>query len=301
MRALGRLSSLYLAAVVLPFLPSCDANGDDVLGPADELAVLRELAFVREEEGISDAFDLDGRSSGEDDPQGCYHADVLGLDGEQGIDNAFANVLPALEVAGGAALEPLIQASINDGRLLLMIGLDGIEDRQNDECVRLRLSRGTGQPAVGGDGLLLAGQTFDPEPERGESVVECATLSDGVLRGSPFSLRLELNIFDEYIDLTMLDSVLELHLLPEYGYVGRMGGGVSVQEVKDNVATLDGIGDEIPAMIESILDINADLAPDSFGNCTQMSVAFHFTAAPAFYFSDELPEADSVETPDSDQ
>jgi hypothetical protein len=74
-----------------------------------------------------------------------------------------------------------------------------------------------------------------------------------------------------------------------------MGGGVSVQEVKDNVATLDGIGDEIPAMIESILDINADLAPDSFGNCTQMSVAFHFTAATAFYFSDELPEVESAE------
>jgi hypothetical protein len=279
-----------LAALVLPVVSACGSHSDDpILGPADELAVLREMSFVREEDGISDAFDLDGITSDENESQGCYHADVLGPDGEQGIDNAFANVLPALEIAGGAAIEPLIQASINDGRLLLMIGLDDIEDRQNDDCVRLRLSRGSGQPAVGGDGLILPGQTFDPDPERGESVVDCATIEDGVLRGSPFSLRLELNIFDEYIDLTMLDSVMELQLLPEYGYVGRMGGGVSVQEVKDNVATLDGIGDEIPAMMDSILDINADLAPDSFGNCTQMSVAFYFTAAAAFYFADEDP------------
>jgi len=297
-RALLAICVASSVALVLPLLSACGPQGGDtILGPADELAVLREMSFVREEDGISDAFDLDGITSDENEPQGCYHADVLGPDGQEGIDNAFANVLPALEVAGGAAIEPLIQASINDGRLLLMIGLDGIEDRQNDECVRMRLSRGAGQPAVGGDGLILPGQTFDPEPERGESVVDCATIEGGVLRGSPFSLRLELNIFDEYIDLTMLDSVMELQLLPEYGYVGRMGGGVSVQEVKDNVATLDGIGDEIPAMIDSILDINADLAPDSFGNCTQMSVAFYFTAAAAFYFADEPPVGGAVPDP----
>ena len=285
---------MALFAACLPLLSACSSSSEDpTLGPADELAVLREMTFIREGDGVSDAFDLDGIISTEDDPQGCNHADVLGQNGEQGIDNAFANVLPALEVAGGAAIEPLIQASINDGRLLLMIGLDGIEDRSEDDCVRLRISRGLGQPAVGGDGLILPGQTFDPDPSRGESIVECATIEDGVLHGRSFSLRLELNIFDEYIDLTLLDSVMEMHLLPEYGYVGRVGGGVLVQEVKDNVATLDGIGDQIPAMIDSILDINADLAPDAWGNCTQLSVAFYFSAATAFYFADppteELP------------
>jgi len=281
-------SLLLLLAVLLtaPLFHGCTSVGEPELGPADELAVLRELRFVREEpEGVSDAFDLDGRTSDEDDAAGCYHPDVVGLNGEQGIDNAFANVLPALEVAGGAAIEPLIQNSINDGRLLLMIGLDGVDDRVDDDCVRLRISRGIGEPAVGGDGLILPGQTFDPDPSRGESIVECATIEGGVLRGSPFSLRLELNIFDEYIDLTMLDSVIELQLLPEYGYVGRMGGGVDIQEVKDNVATLDGIGDEIPALMETILDMNADLAPNDLGYCTQLSVAFYFSAAPAFYFA----------------
>ncbi|MBJ95801.1 MAG: hypothetical protein CMP23_15170 [Rickettsiales bacterium] len=286
------LPRILVAALLAPLLCSCGASEDELsLGPADELAVLREMVFVREEDGVSDAFDLDGRVSTDTDAEGCYHEDVVGLDGEPGIDNTFANVLPALEVAGGAALEPLIQASINDGRLLLMIGLDGIDDRRNDDCVRLRISRGMGAPAVGGDGLILPGQTFDPDPQRGESVVECAELSGGVLRGSSFSLRLELNIFDEYIDLTLLDGVLEMELLPERGYIGRIGGGVSIQEVKDNVASLDGIGDEIPAMIDSILELNADLVPDDWGNCTQMSVTFHFTAASAFYFAEPVSAA----------
>ncbi len=281
----GLLWSVLLLSAA-PVAGGCGSSEDEELPPADELAVLREMSFVREDpEGVSDAFDLDGRASDESDAVGCYHQDFVGPNGEPGIDNAFANVLPALELAGGAAIEPLIQNSINDGRLLLMIGLDGVDDRRNDDCVRLRISRGTGQPAVGGDGLLLPGQTFDPDPSLDESIVECATIEDGVLRGSPFSLRLELNIFDEYIDLTLLESVLEMELLPEYGYVGRMGGGVDIQEVKDNVATLDGIGDELPVLMETVLDLNADLAPDPLGNCTRLSVAFAFSAAPAFFFA----------------
>jgi len=279
------LLGLVLLLTAAPLVVGCGSSEDGELPPADELAVLRALTFVREDpEGISDAFDLDGRTSDENDAAGCYHRDFVGPDGEPGIDNAFANVLPALELAGGSAIEPLIQNSINDGRLLLMIGLDGVDDRRNDDCVRLRISRGTGEPAVGADGFILPGQTFDPDPSLDESIVECATIEDGVLRGSPFSMRLELNIFDEYIDLTLVESVLEMELLPEYGYVGRMGGGVAIQEVKDNVATLDGIGDELPVLMETVLDVNADLVPDTAGNCTQLSVAFHFSAATAFFF-----------------
>ena len=67
-------------------------------------------------------------------------------------------------------------------------------------------------------------------------------------------------------------------------YQGRFGGGVAIDEVRTNVAALDGIGDEIPAIMDTVLDANADLAPNSAGFCTQMSVTFRFTAAIASFY-----------------
>ncbi|MEE2830569.1 MAG: hypothetical protein VX498_15380 [Myxococcota bacterium] len=252
-----------------------------------EVAVVQELSFIREEpEGISDAFDLDGRESDADDPEGCYVSDLVDLEGNAGIDNAFSNILPALELTEAAALEPLIQAAIDEGRLLLMLEMAGLDARDQDDCVDLRLSRGLGPPALGGDGKLLPGQTFDRAPDAPESLMSCADLREGVLTGRPLDMRLPLQVFDESIDISMFDGIFEIELLPEFGYRGRFAGGIDIVELMDNVYSFDGVGDEVPSLLETVLDANADLAPDASGVCRRLSVAFRFDAVSAYFFED---------------
>ena len=250
-----------------------------------ETAVISKLGFAREEpDGVSTGFDLDGLTSDETDAGGCFIEDFTSPDGALGIDNSFAKMLPALDLAGGSALSDLIQAAVDSGELLLMLELSGIDDFENDVCVALDLSRGSGSPSLGTDGAILPDQTYDRDLDQPATGIECATITDQVLSAEGVSVRLPLQIFDESIDLTMTGGIIELRWDEDGGYSGQLAGGVSVQEIQDNVDTLDGIGNDIPVLIETVLETRADLKPDSFGICQEVAVTFEYLAVGAYFF-----------------
>ncbi len=279
-----------LAIILALALAGCPTGDDDdsAVDGTSDLSVVTALRFAREEpEGFSTGgFDLDGLDSAEGGSDGCGIGDLVhAVTEERGIDNSFgSSLLPALENIGGGPLEDLIQNSIIDGELLLMIELDGIDDPMNDDCVAVNVSRGIGPPMIGGDGAILPDQTYSRDLEKPTSSIECAVIRDGVLRADPFSLRLPLSIFDESVDITLLDGALEVDMRVDGVVAGSIGGGVDIQELKDNVATLDGIGDQIPALIGPLLDFNADLAPTNLGTCTQLSVALTYEGVGAWFY-----------------
>lgn len=282
-------SAALALALAIP-LVGCTSGDDD--DSADDgtsaLSVVTALRFAREApDGFSTGgFDLDGLDSATGGSDGCGIGDLLHVVTEQpGIDNSFgSSLLPALENIGGGPLEDLIQNSILDGELLLMIELGGVDDPMNDDCVAVEVSRGIGPPMIGGDGAILPDQTYSRDPDKPTSSIACAVITNGVLRADPFSLRLPLNIFDEHVDITLLDGVLEVDLLGDGRIAGSIGGGVDIQSLKENVATLDGIGDQIPTLIGPLLDFNADLAPTNLGACTQLSVAITYEGVGAWFF-----------------
>jgi len=276
------------ALLGLGLLVGC-VPGDEVPieEPEPQVAIVSQLGFGREEpEGHSVGFDLDGRISDEDDVDGCGVVDLTHAQtGEEGIDNAFAGLLPALELAGAGPLEDLIQASVTNSELLLLLEMDGLE-AEPGECVSLTLSRAIGPARVGGDGMLLPGQTFDVNPEAPIGTIECATFDGSRLVGSGLEYRLPLNVFDEYIDLTLLDGSVEVVMHDDGTMSGVIGGGLSIAEVAETVASLDGIGDQIPQLIGPLLDANADLNPTGFGSCQELSVVLTFGAISAFTFEE---------------
>jgi len=252
-----------------------------------EFAMVRELTFIREDDqGVSNSFDLDGVVSDELDPEGCYQSDQIGVSGEAGVDNAFSNILPALELTEASALEPLIKAAIDEGRLLLMLEMDNLEQSAGDECVGLHFSRADGPAALGGDGLILPGQTYERQLNGPESSIDCGTLDGDVLTGTPFDIRLPLQVFDEQIDISMWDGIFEIEMASDGIYTGRFAGGIDVAELMANVYSFDGVGDEVIVLLESVLANNADLLPDESGVCQRLSVGFEFEAVSAYFFED---------------
>ena len=266
----------------LPFclilaLLGCEAPVEEA-----EVLVVNTLELLREEDGrVSEGWDLDGVVSDESDPVGCFIPDLFHPDGSPGIDNAFGGLLPALEATEGAAIGALIQASVDSGELLLVMELVDM----GDDCVDLNVVRGGGVPAIGGHGKILAGQTYDRDVTQPGFEGACAADDNGqVVRVSDFTMRLPLNIFDESIDLTMLDGRLEIHRRGDGGYRGIFAGGVATAEIRANMALLDGIGDEIPQIMETAMDARADLLPDANGFCSRISVGFTFEAVSAYLF-----------------
>jgi len=256
--------------------------------PEAQTALISTMGFAWEiEEGVSRGFDLDGSATAEGGATGCGIEDFVSPDGEPGIDNSFAPILPALENIGGDALEPLVQESIDSGELLLMIEMIGLEDPMDDECVDLHVQRGIGPPAIGTDGFILPGQTYERDPDAPDSFVDCATMSDGVLWAQPFSMRLPLNIFDEFVDFEMLDGILEMTFEDDGTYSGLFAGGVDTAELNANVQGLDAIPEAIPELVETVMDIRADLAPTAGGDCSRISITFQFGGVSAHLFADE--------------
>jgi hypothetical protein len=269
-----------MRAALLLLLPllllACEAAPDE-----PEVAVISTLEILRElSEGRSNGWNLDGVVSDENDPAGCFLTDLVHSDGTPGIDNSFGGLLPALEAAGGAAISALIQASVDSGELLIL--LEVIEN--DDGCVDLNVLRGIGEPAIGGHGKILPGQTYDRDPTKPGFFGECVQDDSRVVRTDGFEMGLPLNIFDEHIDLTMLDGRFEMHRRDDGTYDGIFAGGVSTAEIRANMALLDGIGEEIPVLMETAMDARADLEPDFNGFCSRISVGFTFEAVSAYLF-----------------
>ena len=262
--------------LVLLLLCGCTA------GPAEpEVAVVQTLQILRTTDGTSRGWDLDGVASDENEPVGCNLQDMLHPDGTPGIDNSFGQLLPALEATEGAAVPALIQASVDSGELLLVMEVTD----QGDDCIDFNLVRGAGTPSIGGHGMILPGQTYDRDLDQPGFTGECAAQDNGtVVRVDDFTMRLPLSIFDESLDLTLLDGRFEVHRRDDGSYQGLFAGGVTTAEIRANMATLDGVGDEIPVLIETAMDSRADLMPDPNGFCSRISVGFTFDAVSAYLF-----------------
>ncbi|MEQ1565924.1 MAG: hypothetical protein ABMA64_09830 [Myxococcota bacterium] len=251
----------------------CDDRGDR------SLYVVQSLWFARGAGGVSEGFDLDGV----DGPAGgCAVSDWVAPDGAAGIDNAFASLLPALELTEAAAVEGLIQTAIASGELLITVELSEVDDPADDACVDLAIGRALGPPILGTDGKVLSGSTFDPDPEIDPVVATDVPLAEGVFE-MPVELSLPLQIFDVSLQFELLDGRFRGVMQPDGTLTGVFAGGVDTQAILA-VTEEENVDSGLHDVVQALLDAWADLAPDGAGGCGQISMAFTFTAVPAFWY-----------------
>ena len=262
---------------------TCDADGPTAT------YVMRSLYFARSEEGVGWGFDLDGHASAAGDPEGCGKADLTDPEGQGGIDNAFAGLLPTLEQTEAVAVEGLLQDAISSGDLLLMVDVRGLDDRQNDDCVTVGFGPAVGSPLVGNDGLLLDGQSFQPDAGEDQVVVADARVEDGTLIVEGIEFTLELQVLTAALAIDVSDGALRIDL-PEDAEgeevaTGFFGGGFSTEYMLDTLNE-EAIDSGLKEILNTVIPLTADLK-DADGVCNHMSVTFEYEAIPAFYYEEE--------------
>lgn len=265
-----------------------DAAAPEPPGPPPpretQLAVARSLKFARHEGGVSLGFDLDGRISDRSDRESCGQADFVTPDGEAGVDNAFANVLPLIERVGGTALEGLVQAAINEGDLLVMLEVDGIDALDRDDAVTVTLMRGLGHPYIGTDDRIEPWQTYDADALSPWSTAE-ARIVGGVLEAGPLEFELPIYVFD----FEFLVTVTEARLRVVFGEGGPewavLGGTILMQNLLDIANNIEG-GQNIPGTLDTIGRTFADMVKQEDGSCAGMSVTLDIDLAGAFFYAD---------------
>lgn len=253
--------------------------GDDEGEPAiDQRAayVVRRIEFGRFVEGetnVTPGFDLDGRVSGPDDETSCYHPDYTSPDGEEGIDNQLAVLIPALEGIAGDAVDGLVQGAINDGALMILF-----EPRGD----ALGVAQGVGVPFLGTDGFILADQTLavDPEVPWSPAPMRSLDADEPTFEAGPVDLPLPVDILNVHFTLNVADGRIRYTQHRDGTISGFMGGQINVAEV---ITAIDdgGVG-SATRIAEQVLLGRADMAPDENGDCQDFSATLIFEAAPVY-------------------
>ena len=257
-------------------LGECDAEGPE------QILVAREILLARNVDGVSQGFDLDGL----DGSAGCGVEDLVDPEGATGIDNSLAALLPVLEQTEAAALEPIIQDSVNGGALLLMFGLTDLDSVADDECVDVDVFKGLGIPMIGNDGYILANQTLDVNPDTPVTPAPTGSMVDGRLEVGPIEeVLLTLVVLDLNETFALTNVRVRLEPQDDGTWKGIIAGGVAIQDIID-VITLQNVSDEVFELVAPVLALVADLAPDANGDCQEISITLTFDAVPAFLYEE---------------
>lgn len=274
------LSTVWLAACATepgPALDECAAGG------ATLAFLMSEVVFVGSEDGVSEGFDIDERTSDEYDDLGCEIEDYTSPDGTPGIDNAFAQILPYLSLTEAVALEPLIADAIQSGQLMLVVELSGVDDEVDDACVDMDILRGSGTPLVGTDDVVVAGQTVERDPDGPVSGSADVPLVDGAVTARPVDVAVSFQVLDAAIDFELLQGAIRIQINADGTATGLFAGGLDVASLV-HFTQGAGIDDGLVATLEVLLGEAADLEPDETGACQQISVTLAFEAVPVWIF-----------------
>ncbi|MFT5683654.1 MAG: hypothetical protein ACI8RZ_004586 [Myxococcota bacterium] len=251
---------------------ACDGSAAPVVG------VMTTMRFVRAEEGVSAGYDLDGDVTDDGDSRGCGIGDYTDVEGIEGIDNAFARLIPAIEATEASAVEGLIQDAIDSGELLLMFELNDLDSRSDDDCVGLTLQEGGGEPLLGTDGAILPDQTFSRDTESFYASVSGVALVDGRIDAGPVDVSLPVTILGVDILFNINDAGVRIEPQEDGTFTGFINGGTSIDYIIQ-VAQKENVDEALASLLESLLTITADLGED----CDQISLTIEFEAVPAYF------------------
>ena len=270
---------------------------DEASGPMRVLVVFDTLGFTEVgEDGTVPGFNLDGVVSGEDDETTCGQPDHISPEGVEGIDNQLAELVPLFELFGIGAAAAYIQSAIEEGGLLILLQVDGVDDLENDDEVTVMVRTGAGEPLLGTDGKLLSGQTFHLHEETPDSFAQTAYIEDGVLHAGPFDARLPVVVLGMQYELTFYGTLLRAKWTYDGGLQeGLLGGAATLDDLYGIGETAAADDKSVLPAIKAVVEGAGDLAPDDEGNCQRVSAAMAFTGVSAFYFPDEP----GVEPPES--
>jgi hypothetical protein len=248
------------------------------------VVVARNISFAMEEgDGVAEGFDLDGRVSEGVDLQSCNQPDYVAPDGRTGIDNQFAVLWEAIVDVIGDAVDGLLVGAINDGNLLFMAEMRGLDDPRNDECVEVNIFLGTGQPLVGTDGLIVPGQTFDVGEEGNLSHIECGVVKDGILTAGPFDGEIPIHILDVQFNLRVHDAMIRGELRDDGSMSAIIGAAVDGQQIIDVAEQNDY---RLEGLVGTLVRNRSDMGRDEFGDCQRLSATMIYDGISAYTFED---------------
>ncbi|MCA9532597.1 MAG: hypothetical protein KC593_02925 [Myxococcales bacterium] len=268
-----------LAALAL--LGSVSCGGES--GGETHVMLISEMRLVlgTDADGSLRGINLDDRVDDSPAPETCGKVDGVAPDGTPGVDNQFSILGGVVVSQLGGNADALIQSSINDGRLLVLLELMNVQSLENDNNVTVRIHIGSGPVDVGTNGRPEPGQSFDISEMSQQIEVRNARIVNGRIDIHPFDIDINVDILQAMFQLTLLDSRIQLDIREDTSGSGVLGAGVDRYMVRDIVANDETLMPTLGA-VELLLRGLGDLVPNDEGGCDRISVGIEVDVVPAF-------------------
>lgn len=287
--------------MILLFL-ACNGGEDSEVAPPHPEREELDLAFVlssivftrRNDEGQVWGFDLDEHDSKTPDAAGCNHADYRDPDGNSGIDNAFASLIPSYseQVPNPTTddqldmFEYLLSTQIADGKTLVTVEMKGTDP----SCLKVVVGRAVGPILTDTNGLILDGQSLRRDATARPVSLSCVPLVQNTIRTSRFDTSLVLTALPGHASAVLIhpnDARLRFSLSEDrYSGWGYLSGSLIREEAEALLSTYQSINGHTVATIEPevalAVEEAADLATKQAGPCSALSVGFDVQAVQVF-------------------
>ena len=250
----------------------------------DHFVIGQNLDYVfPDEDGELDGFDIDGRVSDEDDAAGCNRPDFESAEGRKGVDNQSSILMQLLLGVTGEAIDGYTVTAIEDGVLLMVAGIEGVDDPMDDDCVILSsFPVVIDKVALGTDGLLVTDQTFDLHPDHPIERSECMVMKNGIVEGGPFESVMPIYIVKLSVDLRIHNTHMRAELHEDGSMDTLIAGGAEVEQLIELILQSE-TSEVIEPGVPAIRGL-ADLEPNADGECQQLSQTTVMQGVRAFLF-----------------
>jgi hypothetical protein len=242
--------------------------------------------------GSFPGIDLDGRSSSVSGPLAdeCPHDDFASADGDGGLDYQLWRAIGCVRgFQQGEIADIVVGGAVREGSMTILLEVSEMDAELDDEQLSVRVFASTEKPPTGSDGNVLPFATLTAHAdERYHSTVGAGAMAGGVITAGPMDVRLRLNIQIVEGDLTFSDAYVRMETLPDGSVSGVILGYQEVDEVYEIFGRQAGrAGAEALSYtctgLWAALHSQADGGYDpATGMCSSISVAYRFTAIPAF-------------------
>jgi len=276
-------------------------NGEDVCAMP---TIVEDPPLKLVEGNISYGMDLDGNVDGSPTPKTCSHENFTSTDGKPGIDNQMYRLLGCVY---GWRDSGYIETNAN-GELIdtsqgvILVEVSGVDDRNNDDSVIVRMHRANDVLPKDTQGNILPYASYRVHDIPGYGKPAQGKIIDGVLTTEPIHATLPYygNLAHSEIDLK--DMRLELDLRSSEDRVtGMIAGYRDVENFwryfrKGGYMTVTGQF-SCPAIYKAAKEL-ADGYPDPLtGECTALSSSYSIEAIPAFVIRPEPEEQKTSSVP----
>lgn len=236
----------------------------------------------------------------------CAHDDLVGTNGEQGIDNQFYRAVACVDGYQSNALGNSFATEMLSGSWGILISVAGINDHRNDDDVDVGFFANADPIMLSPNRQALPYATYAIHRDPQLQARTKGRIVDGVLTTEPVDMRFLKVTNSMFLNRPLLDAVAQLTLGDEGILEGYLAGYTPVDAMYDlefafrnarnaagepaspRLITLSSRGRSANLHytcngIYHALELLADAHPDpATGKCTSISTQYRVRAIPAF-------------------